>query len=57
MKRNILPKKCSQLHEIKIVNSKNYDEELNLTRSSIKNKLFEITKEIKEFKFQENLRK
>ena len=35
------------------LNSKNYDEQLNLTRSSIKNKLFEITKE---FKFLQNLR-
>ena len=27
----------------------------NLTRSSIKNKIFEITKEFKEFRFQQNL--
>ena len=31
------------------------DDHLNLTRFSIKNKLFEITKEFKEFKFQQNL--
>ena len=37
IKRYILPKKCLQLYEIKIVNSKNYDEQLNHTRS-IKNK-------------------
>ena len=32
-----------------------YDEHLHLTRSPIKNKFSEITKEFKEFKFQQNL--
>ena len=31
------------------------DKQLNLTRSSVKNKLFEITKEFKDFKFQQSL--
>ena len=38
IKRYILPKKCSQQFEIKIVNSKKYDEQLNLARSPVKNK-------------------
>ena len=38
-------------YEIKVLNSKKYEEQLSLTRSSIKNKLFEITEEFKEFKF------
>ena len=38
-----------------MLNSKKYYEQLNLTRSSIKNKLFEINKECKEFKFQQSL--
>ena len=52
IKRHILPKRYSQHHQIKIVNSKEYDEQLNHTRYSIKNVLFEITKKFKEFKFQ-----
>ena len=32
-----------------------YDDQLNLTRSSIKNILFEITKEFKKCKIQTNL--
>ena len=52
IKRHIFPKRCSQHHEIKIVNSKEYDEQLNHTRYSIKNVLFETTKKFKEFKFQ-----
>ena len=52
--KDILPKKCSH-YEIKILNSKKYNEQLNLTRSSIKKKLFEITKENKESKFQQDL--
>ena len=56
IKRYILPKKCSQLYEIKIVNSKKYDEQLNHTRS-IKNKWTEITKEFKEIRIQQNLPK
>ena len=43
-------------YEIKVLNSKKYEEQLSLTRSSIKNKLFQITEEFKEFKFQQNLR-
>ena len=31
------------------------DQQLNLARSSIKNKLFEKTKKFKELKFQQNL--
>ena len=50
----MLPKKCSQRYEIKIVSSKKCDEQLNLARP-IKNKFFEITKKYKEFKFQQNL--
>ena len=42
----------SQRYKIKTLNSKKYDEQLNVARSSIKNKLPEITKEPKEFKFQ-----
>ena len=37
------------------MNSKKYGEELNLTIHYIKNILVEITKEFKEFKFQQNL--
>ena len=55
IKRNIFLKKCSQCDETKILTSKNYDEQLNLTRSSIQNKLFEITEEFKAFIFQQNL--
>lgn len=32
-----------------------YDGQLSLTRSYIKNKLFEINKELKEYEFQQNL--
>ena len=35
IKRHILPKKCSQSYEIKILNFEKHDEQLNLTRSSI----------------------
>ena len=45
IKRNNLPKNCSQCYETKILDSNKYDEQLNLTRSSIKIELFEITKE------------
>ena len=38
IKRHILPKKCSQRYEIKIINSKKDDEQCKLTRSSIKKK-------------------
>ena len=37
------------------MNPKKYHEQLSLTRSSTKNELFEITKECKEFNFQQNL--
>ena len=50
IKKYIIPKNCSQCYEIKISNSGKYDEQINLTISSIKNKLFEITKEFKEFR-------
>ena len=55
IKKHYWPKNCSQQYEIKIVNSKKYDEQLNLTRFCIKSKLFEITNEFKEFKFHQNL--
>ena len=42
VERYVPPRKCSQSHKIKIVNSTKYDEQLKLTRSSIKNELFEI---------------
>ena len=41
---------------MKILDSKKYDEQLNLTKFSIKNQLFEITKEFKEFNFQQSVR-
>ena len=44
-----------KIYEIKIVNSITYDDQLDLTRSSLKNKLFETTKESEEFKFQQHL--
>ena len=44
IKKYIFPKKCLQPYEIKILNSKKYNEKLNLTRSDIKDKLIEITK-------------
>ena len=44
IKKYILPKKCLQHYEIKTENSKKYDEQINLTRSFIKNKLFEKIK-------------
>ena len=53
---NNLPKNCSQLYEIKIVNFKECDEQLKPERHSIKNKLFEIAKELQDLKFQQNLR-
>ena len=52
IKRHILPKTHSQRYEIKILNSKKFDEQLNLTRSNTKNKVFE---EFRAFKFQQNL--
>lgn len=44
-KRHIIPKKCSQFYKMKILNSKQYNEQPNFTRSSIENKLFEVAKE------------
>ena len=46
----------SQIHEIKILNSKHFDKQLELTISCIKSKLFEITNKFKELKFQQNLK-
>ena len=46
-----LRKKYSKLYEIKILSSKMYDEQLNLARSSIRNKLLGTTKELKNLKF------
>ena len=37
------------------MDSNKYGKQLNLTSSSIKNKLFEIHKKFKEFKFQQKL--
>lgn len=54
IKKHILPKTCSQHYEIKIVNSKKCDEQLNLAKSFIKNKLFEKSNEFKS-KFQQHL--
>ena len=45
-----------QRRETKIANSKKYHGRSKLSRSSFKNKLFEVTKEFKEFKLQQNLR-
>ena len=56
IKKHNLPKKCFQQYEIKITVSKKHDEQLNLTRSSNKNKLFAISEEFRAFKFQQNLR-
>ena len=46
---------CSQLSETKILNSQEFDEQLDLTRSCIKSILFEINKKSKDFKFQQNM--
>ena len=43
---HILLEKCSQRHQIKSLNFKKYDVQPILTRSSIENKLFEITKNL-----------
>ena len=45
LKEIIFQKNCSQCYETKILDSIKYDEQLDLTRSSIKIELFEITKE------------
>ena len=45
IKKYVFPKKCLQLYEITILNSKMYNEKINLTRCAIKDKLIEITKE------------
>ena len=55
IKRNILPKICSQQYEAKITNHKKYDELLNPSRPSIKIQLSKITKVFKKFIFQQNL--
>ena len=38
---------------MKILNCEKYDDQINFTKSSIKNKLFKITKEFKEFNYQQ----
>ena len=48
-RHNNQPQNCLQLYEIKILISKKYDQQLNFTRSYIKNKLHEISKEFREF--------
>ena len=55
-RHNNLPQNCSQFYEIKILGFKEVDGQLELKRSCIKNKLFEITKEFKDFKIQQNLK-
>ena len=50
IKTHILPKNVCNM-KLKSKKSKKYDEKFNLTRSSIKNKLFQITKEFKQLKF------
>ena len=42
MIKHIIPKKGPQRYEIKVLNSKKYDEEINLVTTSIKNKLLEM---------------
>ena len=42
VKTYFLPKNSSQSYEIKISSSEKYDEQLNLARSSIKNKFFDL---------------
>ena len=55
-RHNNLSQNCSQLYEIKILNFKEFDEQLELTWPRMKNELFETTKKVKEFKFEHNLR-
>lgn len=55
IERHVLHKIFSQRHKIKTKNSKKYNDQINLARSSIKNNLFEITKEFNKFKFRQNL--
>ena len=43
-----------QCYEIKILNSKMYDEQLNLTKPYTKNKSFETTKNLKNLNFKKN---
>ena len=49
------PKNVHSVIKLKLVSPKKHDEHLSITRSSLKNKLFGITEEFKEFKFQQNL--
>ena len=42
MIKHIIPKKVLQRYEIRVLNSKKYDEQINLATTSIKNKLFEM---------------
>ena len=49
MKSHILPKTCSHRYGIEILSSTKFGEQLNLTRSFVKNKIFE---EFRAFTFQ-----
>ena len=51
MKSHILPKTCSHRYGIEILSSTKFGEQLNLTRSFVKNKIFE---EFRAFTFQQN---
>lgn len=42
MIKHIIPKKGSQRYEIRVLNSKKHDEQINLAKTSIKNKLLEM---------------
>ena len=55
IKKHNLPRKFLKHYEIKVAISKKYCEQFNVTKFSIKNRLMEITKELKEFKFQQYL--
>ena len=44
---NKLPKSCSQLHDIKILNFREYDEKLDLAIPYIKDKLLKYLKNLK----------
>ena len=43
--------------KLKLETLEKYNQQLNLTRSSIKNKLFKMTKEFKKIELQQNLPK
>ena len=48
---NDFPKSFPELYEIKTLNFKKYDDHLKHVSPCIKNRLFEITNEFKDFKF------